>query len=65
MIFDKSDTELYYKLGIAHALNKPTILLINTNDLPQVLITGKNVIYYSDLRDLEIKLSENLKELLK
>ena len=65
VIFDKSDTELYYKLGLAHALNKPTILLINTNDLPQVLITGKNVIYYSDLRDLEIKLSENLKELLK
>lgn len=65
VIFDKSDTELYYKLGIAHALDKPTILLINANDPPQVLITGKNVIYYSDLRDLEIKLTKNLKELLK
>lgn len=65
VIFDKNDTELYYKLGIAHALNKPTILLINDSDLPQVLITGKNIIYYSDIRDLEIKLSKNLKELLK
>ena len=64
VIFDKSDAELYYKLGIAHGLDKPTILLINSNDLSQGLITGRNVIYYSDLCDLKIKLAQGLKELL-
>lgn len=65
VIFDKSDTELHYKLGIAHALNKPTILLIDANDMPRVPITGSSAVYYSDLCDLKIKLCKKLEEILK
>ena len=47
---------VFYELGICHSLGKPVILISkNKNSLP-FDVQNKNVIFYDDLNDLQIKL---------
>lgn len=47
---------VFYELGICHSLGKPVILISKTkNNLP-FDIQNKNVVFYEDLNDLQVKL---------
>lgn len=54
---DGRNPNVFYELGIAHALDKPTILISKSiNDAPFDL-KSKSIIIYQDLPDLEQKLN--------
>lgn len=51
---------VYYELGIAHAMDKPTILISETlNEIP-FDIQSKRILIYNDPSELETKLPETL-----
>jgi hypothetical protein len=54
---------VFYEVGIAHTVNKPTILLVqNSDDIPFDLRTQNHLVYNPNkIRDLQRKLSEILK----
>ncbi|MDO9328846.1 MAG: hypothetical protein Q7U27_08960 [Pseudomonas sp.] len=51
---------VFYELGIAHALDKPVILLANSKSEIPFDISSKRIIFYSSNADLEISLSNML-----
>ncbi|QPW49743.1 hypothetical protein G9298_18965 [Bacillus thuringiensis] len=57
---DGRNPNVFYELGIAHALDKPTILISQSdNELPFDL-QSKNVLFYKNLHDLDNKLRKEL-----
>lgn len=60
----KPSPNVYYELGIAHAMQRPVVLL--TGDVGQVPFDLKvvNHLVYKNIRDLNIKLRERIKGLL-
>jgi hypothetical protein len=61
---DGRNPNVYYELGIAHAMDKRTILVSNSvNDLP-IDIKSRRIIIYKDSIDLKRQLSEELAKLL-
>lgn len=57
---DGRNPNVYYELGIAHALDKPTILISKSiNDVPFDL-QSKNVLLYRDYNELNSKLRKEL-----
>ncbi|PCD05698.1 hypothetical protein CMV16_21955 [Peribacillus simplex] len=57
---DGRNPNVYYELGIAHALDKPTILISKSlNDIPFDL-KSKNIIFYQNFRELRQKLNTEL-----
>lgn len=53
---DGRNANVFYELGIAHALDKPTIMVSrNKNKIPFDL-QSKNILFYNDFFDLEKKL---------
>ncbi|WLD91770.1 hypothetical protein [Alkalihalobacillus sp. AL-G] len=54
---DGRNPNVYYELGIAHALGKPTILISKTIDKVPFDIKSKNIIQYKDAYDLHQKLT--------
>lgn len=51
---------VFYELGISHAIGKPVILISKTmNDVP-FDINGKNIIFYNKAIDLQTKLKDEL-----
>ncbi|MGD6903409.1 hypothetical protein [Bacillus infantis] len=57
---DGRNPNVYYELGIAHALDKPTILISNfVNDIPFDL-KSKNIIIYKTFTELRQKLATEL-----
>jgi len=55
---------VYYEVGYAHALNKPTILITKRIDTAPFDLKGYNHIVYKDIRDLRSKLENRLKAIL-
>lgn len=51
---------VFYELGIAHAFDKPVILLANSKSDVPFDISAKRIIFYSNNKDLEINLSNML-----
>lgn len=65
---DGRNPNVYYELGIAHAIGKPTILLSKTNfDLNNIAfdIRQKRIIMYSSFEDLEKQLLYQVTRLVK
>lgn len=51
---------VFYELGICHAIGKPVILISQTkSDLP-FDINGKNIVFYNDLAELQVLLKNEL-----
>jgi len=61
---DGRNANVFYELGIAHALNKPTILLSNANDNVPFDVQGKYLILYNSDISLAQKLKESLLKIL-
>ncbi|XMB86341.1 hypothetical protein RJG79_00660 [Mycoplasmatota bacterium WC44] len=62
---DGRNPNVFYELGIAHALDKPTILIShykNKHDIP-IDIKSKYIIIYSDLEDLKNELRKMINKL--
>jgi hypothetical protein len=55
---------VYYELGIAHALDKPTILISETLEKIPFDIQSKRILIYSSLEELEQSLPETLARVL-
>jgi hypothetical protein len=55
---------VYYEVGYAHALNKPTILITKDVNNAPFDLSGYNHIIYKDIRDLRCKLENRLKAIL-
>lgn len=53
---------VFYELGIAHALDKKVILISHHSAVVPFDLSSKRVIFYSDLKELEIKINEVFKE---
>jgi hypothetical protein len=63
-IIDGRNPNVYYELGIAHALNKQTILVSNNmDDIPFDLKT-KNILIYSNQDELQSRVKNSLSRLL-
>jgi len=58
------NVNVYYELGYAHALGKPTILITKDISASPFDIRGYNHIVYSSIRDLRNKLKECLESIL-
>lgn len=66
-IMDGRNPNVFYEIGIAHALGKPVLLLMQNsekNNIPFDL-SSNYVIIYNDLNDLSFKLGSRLKALQK
>lgn len=63
---DGRNANVFYELGIAHALGKPTILISKDtyNNKVPVDLQSKFIIYYKDLRDLESKIVDRILKVL-
>lgn len=56
---------VFYELGIAHAMNKPTLLVSHIENRIPFDIQNKFVVIYADQEDLEQKLETRLIQILK
>ena len=61
---DGRNANVMYELGIAHTLNKPTIIIDQGNHLVPFDIQGNHVIIYDSLKELEDKLFSQLTGIL-
>lgn len=61
---DGRNPNVFYELGIAHSLDKPTILISKNKDKVPFDLLHKNIIFYDTLIDLENKLKEVIPQLL-
>ncbi|MGL5367431.1 MAG: hypothetical protein ACRDAG_03925, partial [Cetobacterium somerae] len=61
---DGRNPNVFYELGIAHSLNKPTILISKNKDKVPFDLIDKNIIFYQTFDDLEKKLKEAIPQLL-
>ena len=59
-VVDGRNPNVMYELGIAHALNKPTIILDQGNQIKPFDIQGNQIVIYDDYDDLAKKLSDQL-----
>jgi hypothetical protein len=60
-----NNPNVFYEVGYAHALNKPVLLLSQTEESPFDLRTQRQIFYKSyGIKKLEEDLRENLKEIL-
>ncbi|HDR8261111.1 TPA: hypothetical protein QC128_004436 [Bacillus cereus] len=57
---DGRNPNVYYELGIAHALDKPTILISKSINNAPFDLQSKNIIIYKDFTELNNKLSMEL-----
>lgn len=51
---------VFYELGICHSMGKPVILISKNKSNVPFDIQNKNVVFYSDLSDLQIQLKNEL-----
>lgn len=56
---DGRNPNVFYELGIAHSLNKPTIIISKTEEIP-FDIRSKNIIIYNDENQLKVELAKAL-----
>lgn len=61
---DGRNANVFYELGIAHALNKPTILISKVDSPVPFDVQGQYVILYHSALDLQNKLRESLLKVL-
>ena len=61
---DGRNANVFYELGIAHALNKPTILISKVDSSVPFDVQGQYVILYHSAPDLQSKLRESLLKVL-
>lgn len=61
---DGRNANVFYELGIAHALNKPTILISKVDSSVPFDVQGQYVILYGSSPDLQSKLRESLLKVL-
>ena len=61
---DGKNPNVFYELGIAHALGKPTILISKSIENMPFDIQQNRVVLYKDNDDLEEKLSKELSRIL-
>lgn len=61
---DGQNTNVFYELGIAHALNKPTILVSRANASIPFDVQSQYVIRYNSNDELKIKIRESLLKIL-
>ena len=59
-LVDGRNPNVMYELGIAHALNKPTIIIDQGNQIRPFDIQGNQIVIYDDYDDLAKKLSDQL-----
>ncbi|MBY0038679.1 hypothetical protein H7U08_19390 [Bacillus cereus] len=57
---DGRNPNVYYELGIAHALDKPTILISKSINNAPFDLKSKNIIIYKDFNELNTKLNMEL-----
>lgn len=57
---DGRNPNVFYELGIAHALDKPTIIITNDIDNVPFDLQSQYIIMYSDSNELEIKIRRAL-----
>lgn len=57
---DGRNPNVFYELGIAHALDKPTILISQSDSGTPFDLQSKNVLLYKNLNDLDNKLRKEL-----
>ena len=62
---DGRNPNVFYELGLAHALDKNTILIAKTKKEVPVDINSKYIILYQDENDLEMELKKQLLKILK
>lgn len=61
---DGKNPNVFYEMGIAHALGKPTILISKCIAETPFDIQNNRIIIYSDFKDLDIKLTKELSKIL-
>lgn len=57
---DGRNSNVFYELGIAHALDKPTIMISREKENVPFDLQSKNIIFYKTESDLKIKLAQEL-----
>lgn len=65
-VIDSRNPNVYYELGICHALGKKVILIANASNMENIpfdIATNNRIILYKNQNDLEQKLKTYLKEL--
>jgi len=55
------NSNVFYELGIAHALGKPTILISRAIETVPFDVKGRRIIVFSELTELERRISEQLR----
>lgn len=63
-VIDGRNPNVFYELGIAHAIDKKTILISKTLKMLPFDIRARRVILYKDINDLEEKLKSELTKIL-
>ncbi len=55
---------VFYELGIAHALNKPVILISRRQENTPFDVASKFILFYEDAKDLEAKLGRMIAQMI-
>ncbi len=63
-VIDGRNVNVFYELGIAHALNKPTILISKVESSIPFDIQGQYIVLYNSFDELEEKLNDALLKIL-
>ena len=61
---DGKNPNVFYELGIAHSLGKPTILISKTPEKTPFDIQQNRIIFFTNSEDLKAKLSKELSRIL-
>lgn len=61
---DGKSPNVFYELGIAHALGKKTILIATSKDVP-FNVQSNYILFYRSLDELDRKVQEAVKQILK
>lgn len=61
---DGRNANVYYELGIAHAMDKPVLMIASSAENLSFDLQSKQIIIYKGLDDLQVKLRDSLTRLL-
>jgi hypothetical protein len=61
---DGRNANVYYELGIAHAMDKPVLMIASSAENLSFDLQSKQIIIYKGLEDLQVKLRDSLTRLL-
>lgn len=64
-IISGRNPNVFYELGIAHALNKPVVLLASSDSNTEIPfdVKSKSILFYNDARELKFKLLKALAQI--